>query len=79
MSHCGISYRGPLHLVLAQLKVCCPVLQTSPRAQCYKVVPALFERQLRKSLVASQRVNVLYAVHKVLRSAKKQLRNKSRY
>lgn len=47
--------------------------------QCFKVVSALFERQLRKTPSASERVNVLYAVHKVLRSAKKQLRNKSRY
>jgi len=37
------------------------------------------ERQLRKCPLAAERVNVLYAAHKVLGAAKKKLRNKSRY
>jgi hypothetical protein len=53
--------------------------RADPDHQCYKVVAALFERQLRRSGCAAERVNVLYALHKVLRASKQALRSKSRY
>jgi ferredoxin len=46
--------------------------------QCYKAVPALISRQYRKG-DHTQQVNVLYAVNKILRVSKKQLKGHSRY
>jgi hypothetical protein len=83
VSGCGMGWSG--------LRRCCraaggrlqqprrpePPPPTPP--QCYKVVSALFERQLRKAPASGERVNVLYAVHKVLGASKKALRGKSRY
>jgi hypothetical protein len=48
------------------------------RLQCYKAVPALISRQYRKG-DHTQQVNVLYAVNKILRVSKKQLKGHSKY
>lgn len=47
--------------------------------QCYKAVPLLMEKQLRRSSSGVQRANAMYAVSKVLRSANKELKGKSKY
>lgn len=47
--------------------------------QCFKAVSALFDRQLRRCASPLERLNLLYAAHKVLISAKRALKNKSRY
>jgi hypothetical protein len=45
--------------------------------QCYKAVPVLMDRQLHKAR-GSERVNIMFAVSKVLRLARKELKGKSR-
>lgn len=50
----------------------------APR-QAYKAVAALLDRQLRRAQAASERLNVLYAAHKVLGASRKELHSKSRY
>lgn len=46
--------------------------------QCYKAVPVLMDKQLRKAQGA-ERLNIMYAVSKLLRLAKRELKNKSKY
>lgn len=46
--------------------------------QCYKAVPVLMDKQLRKAS-GGERMNIMYAVSKVLRQAKKELKAKSKY
>lgn len=46
--------------------------------QCYKAVPVLLDKQLRKAQGA-ERMNIMYVVSKVLRLATKDLKNKSKY
>lgn len=46
--------------------------------QCYKAVPVLMDKQLRKAQ-GGERMNIMYAVSKLLRLAKKELKNKSKY
>lgn len=60
-----------LHLLL-------PVPVARVCRQCYKAVPVLMDKQLRKAQGA-ERMNIMYAVSKVLRLAKKELKNKSKY
>eukprot|EP00775_Hariotina_reticulata_P009413 gene9413-9577_t len=48
-------------------------------AQCYKAVPLLMEKQLRRSAPNVQRVNVMFAVSKLLRSAHKEHKGKSKF
>jgi hypothetical protein len=47
-------------------------------SQCYKAVPAMISKQFQKAH-DQQRVNILYAVSKILRSAKKQLKGENKY
>lgn len=65
------AYTAPM-LDLHQHACVCPLLQ------CYKAVPVLMDKQLRKAQGA-ERMNIMYAVSKVLRLAKKELKGKSKY
>jgi hypothetical protein len=47
--------------------------------QCYKAVPLLMEKQLRRSASGQQRANVMYAVSKLLRESKRELKARSKY
>jgi hypothetical protein len=47
--------------------------------QCYKAVPLLMEKQLRRSASGQQRANVMYAVSKLLRESKRELKGRSKY
>jgi hypothetical protein len=50
-----------------------------PPPQCYKAVPLLMEKQLRRSASGQQRANVMYAVSKLLRESKRELKGRSKY
>ena len=65
--------------VLSEMRPVQPPGATTTGPQCFKAVSALFDRQLRKAANSSERVNILLVAHKVLATAKKELRNKSRY
>jgi hypothetical protein len=55
------------------------LLCAAPWLQCYKAVPLLMEKQLRRSASGQQRANVMYAVSKLLRESKRELKGRSKY
>ncbi|KAF6255609.1 hypothetical protein COO60DRAFT_195638 [Scenedesmus sp. NREL 46B-D3] len=54
-------------------------LAIEDHALCYKAVPLLMEKQLRRSASGQQRANIMYAVSKLLRESKRELKGRSKY